>query len=359
MTAIRVATGDSSYDVVVGPLSAAANRLQALLDGRRLTVATDQRVLELHGGKLAALANCDFVTVPAGEAAKSWAALEGLIDRLAALGLARGSPLAAFGGGSIGDVAGLAAALFKRGCPVIHIPTTLLAQADSAIGGKTAIDAAGQKNLVGAFHPPALVLADPTFLSTLDRRQLNSGYAEVAKYGLISEPAFFAWCEDHGAAVVDGDGDAQVEAVTHSIAAKARVVADDPFDRSGRRALLNLGHSFGHAIEALTGHGKVLHGEAVATGMSLAFRFSEWTRLCPAEDRERVAAHLSSVGLPTTLAEVGLAGRGSELLPLMLKDKKADGSGKATLILVRGIGRAFLARDIEPAAIGEFLAGAD
>ena len=218
---------------------------------------------------------------------------------------------------------GLAASLFKRGCPVVHFPTTLLAQADSAIGGKTAIDAFGEKNLIGTFHQPALVVADPAFLDTLDQRQLRSGYAEVVKYGLIDDPAFFAWCEANGARRArrpprpspaghrrgdPGQGPDRRRAISKTA--------------SGRRALLNLGHSFAHAIEAEAGLGNILHGEAVALGMVLAFRFSSELGLCPAADAERVATHLAACGLPTRLADVGLAKRGAKLTGWMARDKK-------------------------------------
>lgn len=246
------------------------------------------------------------------------------------------------GGGSIGDVTGLAASLFKRGCPVIHIPTTLLSQADSAIGGKTAIDAAGEKNLVGTFHMPALVVADPTLLDTLDLRQLRSGYAEIVKYGLIDDSVFFAWCEDHGAAVIAGDRDARRHAIATCVRAKARFVTADPFDRTGQRALLNLGHSFAHAIEAEAGIGRMLHGEAVAIGLVLAFRLSIRLGLCPEGDALRLSAHLRHVGLPTSLDQIGLARSGPALIERMRADKK-NSSGQFTLIVAHGIGRATVA----------------
>ncbi len=264
MIAVPVGNGDTAYDVLVGDLSDALDRIAALADGRPLPLVTDARVLALHGAKIASIMLHPPILVAEGEAAKNWQSLAGIIDGLAEREVRRGTPILAFGGGSVGDVTGLAASLFKRGCPVIHIPTTLLAQADSAIGGKTAIDAARQKNLVGNFHMPALVVADPTLLDTLDQRQLRSGYAEVVKYGLIDDPAFFAWCEVHGAPLVAGDRDARLHAITHCIRAKARIVTADPFDLNGQRALLNLGHSFAHAIEAEAGIGRLAHGEAVA-----------------------------------------------------------------------------------------------
>jgi 3-dehydroquinate synthase len=319
----------------------------------RLPVVTDARVFELHGKRLAGLSLEEPVLVPEGEAAKDWETLGQIVERLAFLGVRRGTPIIALGGGSVGDVAGLAASLFKRGCPVIHIPTTLLAQADSAIGGKTAIDAAGQKNLVGTFHHPLLVVADPSLLDTLGERQMRSGYAEVVKYGLIDDPASFAWCEANGRKALDGDRIARRAAIEHCVRAKARFVAADPDDTGGTRALLNLGHTFGHAVEALAGH-DVLHGEAVAVGTALAFGFSEHLGLCPAADLRRVQVHLNAIGLPTTLKEVGLAGPPEELLAVMAHDKKADAAG-LTLILARGIGKAFVEHAVALPSLEAFL----
>ena len=356
MAEIRVSGEGWSHDVIVGPIADAAGPIARLCRDQRVPLVTDQRILELHGGKLRGIVDFHPVVVPEGEAAKSWRTLEHLTESFFELGVTRQTPVIAFGGGSIGDVAGLAAALFKRGCPVVHMPTTLLAQVDSAIGGKTAIDAMGQKNLVGAFHPPALVACDPAFLDTLDARQLRAGYSEVVKYGLIDDPEFFAWCEANGAALVSGDADARLHAILHCVQSKARFVAADLHDRSGTRALLNLGHSFGHAIEALAGPDSVLHGEAVAVGMVLAFRFSAELGLCTDDEAERVREHLSAF-LPTSLGEVGFAGRGGDLLPLIAADKKA-GPGAITLILARGIGAAFVERSVDPVRLAAFLAAA-
>jgi 3-dehydroquinate synthase len=353
MSLIRVAHDGANYDVVVGPFAEALPRLAILARGRRLPLITDERVFQLYGGLLADVALPDPVLVPEGEAAKDWQTLSGIVSRLAAMDIKRGTPMIALGGGAVGDVAGLAASLFKRGCPIVHVPTTLLAQADSAIGGKTAIDAAGQKNLVGSFHHPMLVLADPALLATLDPRQLRSGYAEIVKYALIDDPSFFAWCEAHGAAVIGGDLGAQTAAVEHCVRAKARFISEDPDDTTGQRALLNFGHTFGHAIEALAGT-KVLHGEAIAVGMSLAFQYSERLELCPSPDVRRVLGHLSSIGLPTNLSDVGLADRSSDLISLMAEDKKAGRCGLA-LVLTKGIGKAFVQRDANQNALRQFL----
>jgi 3-dehydroquinate synthase len=357
MTTIRVKHAGADYEVIVGGLEEALPRLAALADGIRLPVITDQKVYGLHGGLLAEAALPGPILVPEGEAAKDWQTLAKLVDELARRGIKRGTPIIALGGGSVGDVAGLAASLFKRGCPVIHIPTTLLAQADSAIGGKTAIDAGGQKNLVGTFHHPSLVIADPSLLGTLDARQLRSGYAEVVKYGLIDDADFFAWCEANGPRVLHGDRIARCAAIEHCVRAKARFVAADPDDKEGTRALLNFGHTFGHAIEALAGH-TILHGEAVAVGMALAFQFSETLGHCPADDVRRVQAHLDAAGLPTTLAAVGLGGRQRDLVAVMAHDKKADFAG-LTLILASGIGQARVQHAADLGALAAFLEGLD
>lgn len=357
MRTIQVDIADHRYDVVVGPLERSPSRLQELAGARPLTVVTDEKVWSLHGQRLRDLIPAEPIFVPEGEPAKTWDELRRLVTRFAELNLDRRSPVVALGGGSIGDLAGLAAGLFKRGCPVIHLPTTLLAQADSAIGGKTAIDAEGQKNLVGMFHQPALVLADVAFLDTLDDRQLRAGYAEVVKYGLIAHPRLFDWLDEHRDPIFTGDRELRAEAVWQSAAAKARIVQEDPEERIGVRALLNLGHTFAHAIESVAGLGTVLHGEAVSVGMALAFAFSEELDLCPADDAAAVRRHLQAAGLPTTLGEVGLDSRGADLLPLMGADKKNEG-GKLRLVLARGIGRAFLSDGVEPARLARFLAEA-
>lgn len=349
MTLSTIEHPGARYDVVVGPIAAALPRLR---DSGPLSVITDERVFALHGDRLDGLAIRGPIFVPEGEQAKQWRVLEQVIERLAELRMPRGSAILAFGGGSVGDLAGLAASLFKRGCSLVHVPTTLLAQADSAIGGKTAIDAAGQKNLVGTFHHPALVLVDPAFLDTLDARQMRSGYAEVVKYGLIDDPGFFDWCEGHAQSLIDGDAASRLFAVEHAIRAKARFVIADPDDR-GSRVLLNFGHSFGHALEAIAS-GSVTHGEAVAVGMVLAFRFSHELGLCPINDVDRVSRHLGDAGLPTSLGQVGLGSNADGLMQLIQADKKADGKS-LTLVLTRGIGQAFVARDLAPERLSAFL----
>ena len=342
-------------DVRVGPLEAGLGAIAELAGGRRVPLVSDPTVWALHGRRLADIALDPPILVPPGESAKSWEVLAAIVDSLSALGVERGTPVIALGGGSVGDVAGLAAALYKRGCPIVHVPTTLLAQADSAIGGKTAIDSGGIKNLAGLFHPPALVLADPDLVDTLDRRQLAAGYAEVVKYGLIDDPVFFAWCESNGRALLSGDRSARDFAVRNAVRSKLRLVRDDPLDRGGTRTLLNLGHSFAHAIESEAGLGALLHGEAVAIGLVLAFRFSAFLRLAPPADAERIAAHLADAGLPTRLGDVGLRGRA--LLRWIDQDKK-NRAGGLTLVLAHGIGRAFVMRAADRAALVQFLAAA-
>ncbi|MDQ3077510.1 MAG: 3-dehydroquinate synthase [Pseudomonadota bacterium] len=356
MTIIRVDAGPASYDVMIGPIEVAVHRIVELSRDATPILVSEQRVSSLHGARVAAaLGTGEPFLVPEGEAAKDWSTLHRLLGELAKRTANRDTPIVALGGGAVGDLAGLAASLFKRGCPVVHIPTTLLSQVDSAIGGKTAIDAFGEKNVIGSFHQPALVATDPDFLDTLDMAQLRSGYAEVVKYGLIDDPAFFAWCEANGGGLLAGHRDLRKHAIVTAIRAKARIVSGDIDDRSGQRALLNLGHSFGHAIESAAGIGKILHGEAVAIGMALAFRLSAELGHCPAADAERVAAHLAAVGLPTRLAEGGV--RGDRLIEWVARDKKNSG-GTLALILARGIGKAFLDRAVDPRRLAAFLATA-
>lgn len=351
MTAIRVAHEGADYEVIVGSLANALPKLKALASGRKLPLVSDRRVFTLYGPMLGDVVLDPPILVPEGEAAKDWSGLASIIDGLAARGIKRGTPIVSLGGGSVGDVAALAASLFHRGCPVVQVPTTLLAQADSAIGGKSAIDAAGVKNLVGSFHHPALVISDPAMLDTLDERQLRSGYAEVVKYGLIDDADFFGWCQANGAKILAGDRAARRKAIEHCVRAKSRFVSNDPADATGIRALLNLGHTFGHAIEAVRGHA-VLHGEAVAIGISLAFAFSAELGLCGQDDALSVRNHFQSAGLPAEISAVGL--NGPAILAVMHSDKKATATG-LTLILARGIGQAFVAKDVDPARLSAFL----
>jgi 3-dehydroquinate synthase len=351
---LTVGLGERSYDILAGPgLIARAGKLIAGLPGapRRVAIVTDTHVAELHLATLeralsdAGIAFEAFV-VPAGEASKSFASFEKLCEALLAWGLERKTWLVALGGGVVGDLTGFAAAVLLRGLEFVQIPTSLLAQVDSSVGGKTGINTGVGKNLVGAFHQPRLVLADTGALASLPRRELLAGYAEVAKYGAIGDEPFFAWLEEHGSHVVEGDAAAQVRAVATSCRAKAEVVAADERE-GGQRALLNLGHTFGHALEAETGYtGALLHGEAVAIGMVMAFDLSVRLGLCPAEDADRLRRHLAAVGLATDLSDLPQVDWDAErLLGHMRKDKKVK-DGRLTFILARGLGAAFFTQEV-------------
>ncbi|MDB5686626.1 MAG: 3-dehydroquinate synthase, partial [Rhizorhabdus sp.] len=269
----------------------------------------------------------------------------------------RNDTIIALGGGVIGDLVGFAASVVKRGCNFVQVPTTLLSQVDSSVGGKTAINARAGKNLIGAFYQPVHVLIDPDTLDTLPPREVRAGYAEVVKYGLIDDADFFSWCEENAAALMAGDAEARSYAIARSVSAKARIVGEDERETSGRRALLNLGHTFGHALEAETGFSdRLLHGEAVAAGMALAFRFSASLDLCSTADADRVSAHLAAVGLPATLADAGVDTSGAALVAHMLHDKKMEG-GRLPFLLARGIGRTFLDKKVDLAEVERFLEG--
>ena len=356
-----VPVGEPEYAVRIGPgvLADAAGALVAL-GARRALLVSDAHVAPLLAPALLdALAAAGIAvalhSVPASEASKGWAELARLHDACAAHRLTRGDAIVALGGGVVGDLAGFAAATWMRGIAWVQVPTTLLAQVDSSVGGKTAIDIPAGKNLVGAFHDPAQVLADTGALATLPARELACGFAEVVKYGIIDQPAFFAWLEANWSAVMARDPLALAIAVTQSVRAKARIVTEDPTER-GRRALLNLGHTFAHALECETGFGDVLkHGEAVALGCVLALRFSAAQGLCPEADPPRAARVLAAAGLPVRLADLPRRFEAARLVERMAGDKKADASGGLTLILARGIGQAFLARGVEPGAVAAFL----
>lgn len=350
MREIEVALGARSYTVRIeaGSLMGAAALTPA---AGQVIVVTDDKVWAAQGSRLEGL-GAEPIIVPAGEASKSWARLEALCDALLTRGVGRNDTIVAFGGGMIGDLAGFAAAILKRGCRYVQIPTSLLAQVDSSVGGKTAINAEAGKNMIGAFHQPAAVLIDPDTLDTLPERELKAGYAEVVKYGLIGDPAFFAWCEANGPRLLAGDGEARIEAIATCVAMKAAIVAEDERETRGRRALLNLGHTFGHAIEAESRFA-ILHGEAVALGMVLAFRFSAERGLCPAADAERVERHLASLGLPARLEDCD-PGR---LAARMAADKKAS-AGRVPFVLARGIGETFLDHSVELWEVEAFLSRA-
>jgi 3-dehydroquinate synthase len=362
MIRVDVGLGDRSYPILVeaGLLDRAADHLAPFARKGRVVVVTDETVAARQLSRFAAGLGdiqIDPIILPPGEATKSWGILERLTDQLLDLGVERSDRIVALGGGVIGDLVGFAASILKRGCGFIQVPTTLLSQVDSSVGGKTAINTRAGKNLVGAFHQPDLVLIDPTTLDTLPLREVRAGYAEVVKYGLIDDFDFFSWCEGHAEALLAGDADARKHAIAHSVAAKARVVAADERETSGTRALLNLGHTFGHALEAETGFSDVLlHGEGVACGMALAFRFSAALGLCPGQDAVRVASHLDRIGLPTTLRAAHVDTDGATLVAHMAHDKKMAG-GRLPFLLARGIGQTFLARDVDLNDVADFLDG--
>jgi 3-dehydroquinate synthase len=364
MERIEVALGERSHDILIdhGLIGRAGEHLAPLARGGRLLVISDETVWSALGARLQAglgeIRAVPILVLP-GEGSKSWAGVQTVADALLSQGVERKDHIIAFGGGVVGDLAGFASAIVNRGCNFVQVPTSLLAQVDSSVGGKTGINVAAGKNLVGAFHQPSLVLIDPSLLDTLDPRQVRAGYAEIAKYALIEDAAFFAWLEENGAKVLAGDHDARTRAIATAVAGKARIVEEDERETSGRRALLNLGHTFGHALEAETGYSdRLLHGEAVAIGCVLAFAFSTGRGLCSAADTERVRSHFQSVGLPTTLAELGLKGRGEQLAARMRHDKKRAG-GRTAFILARRIGEAFVDQTVELADVAAFLDRAD
>jgi 3-dehydroquinate synthase len=358
-TAVRVELDRRAYDIVIGAglFERAGELLAPILREKRLFVVTDEHVAAAQWPRLArglreAGIETVLVSVPSGEASKDFAHLELILGSVLERRPERGSMLLALGGGVVGDLTGLAASLLLRGVDFIQAPTTLLAQVDSAVGGKTGINTRYGKNLVGTFHQPRLVLADLDSLSTLPRRELLAGYAEVAKYGLIDEPEFFAWLEANGAKLVAGDTAARAYAIEQSCRAKARIVAADERE-TGQRALLNLGHTFGHALEAALGYGgALLHGEAVAIGMTMAFELSVRLGLAPASDAARVRRHLTSVGLPTR--PPGGNWDVDRLLTLMAQDKKVR-DGRITFVLARGIGQAFVARNVDTEVVRAIL----
>ncbi len=365
MKTLTVALGDRSYPIHIGQglLARAGALIAPVLKRPRVFVITDDNVAPLHLGPL--LASLDdagighaHAVLPAGEATKDFGHLEELLDTMLAAKVERSTTLIALGGGVIGDLAGFAAAILLRGVDFVQIPTTLLSQVDSSVGGKTGINTRRGKNLVGAFYQPRMVLADMDVLDTLPRRELLAGYAEVVKYGVIDDPAFFGWLEDKGPALLDGDMDARIDAVATCCAAKARVVAEDERE-GGRRALLNLGHTFGHALEAEAGYGgALLHGEGVAAGMVMALDLSCRLGVCPTADLDRLRRHLTAVGLPTGLDDIPGARTwtADRLLAHMGQDKKVE-DGRITFVLAKGIGGAYLSRDADSALVQAALMG--
>ena len=363
---IGVGLGERAYDIHVGAgaLLRSGDLLKPFVSkvGAKgvVPVVTDAHVADLHLQPLleilgkAGIAARPVVMAP-GEVSKSFAGLEKLSGALLDLGIDRKGLVIALGGGVIGDLTGFAAGVLKRGVGFAQIPTTLLAQVDSSVGGKTAINAAQGKNLIGLFHQPRIVIADTALLATLPRRELLAGYAEVAKYGALGDAAFFDWLEVNGAKALAGDGAAMVRCVAHSCKMKAQIVARDERE-TGERALLNLGHTFGHALEAATGFSdRLIHGEGVAIGMALAFRLSVKLGFCPGQDAERFTRHLKAVGLPSAIADIpGPRPTPDELIAAMAHDKKVT-DGRLTFILLKRLGQAFVTSDVPLDAVKEVL----
>lgn len=350
---VRVPLGDRSYDVVVGSglLRRAGELVLPLLNRPFAAVVTDENVAPLHLEALAAgLAGAGVehavLTLPAGESTKSWQGLERTVEWLLESRVERRDAVIALGGGVIGDLTGFAAAILRRGVRLVQVPTSLLAQVDSSVGGKTGINSPSGKNLVGAFHQPSLVIADVDTLASMDRRHLLAGYAEVAKYGFIGDREFFEWLESHGRGIVEGDEEARSQAVRRSVKMKADIVAGDETEW-GDRALLNFGHTFCHALEAATGYSeRLLHGEGVSVGCALAFELSVALELCAAQDADRAKAHLGEMGMKTSISQIpGELPDADGLVALMAQDKKVL-DGRLRFILSKGIGSAFVADDV-------------
>ena len=368
-TSVPVALGERSYEILIGRglLAQAGHFILPVLTQKRAFIVTDANVAATYLGPLATTLSqsgirTDHVIVPAGEASKDINRLAQVLDAMLAAKCERKTMIVALGGGVVGDLAGFAASILLRGVDFVQIPTTLLSQVDSSVGGKTGINTAAGKNLVGSFHQPRLVLADTETLSTLPRRELLAGYAEVAKYGLLGDAAFFAWLEQNAQTALSlnaNDQTALIHAIATSCRAKAKIVAEDEKE-SGARAFLNLGHTFGHALEAEMGYGgQLLHGEAVAIGMVLAFELSARMGVCSKDDAVRAKRHLASIGLPVSPPKTGPRGKitPEALMAHMAQDKKVA-DGKMTLVLARGIGQAFLSREVSEPALRATLAQA-
>ncbi|MEM1047171.1 MAG: 3-dehydroquinate synthase [Pseudomonadota bacterium] len=358
---VRVDLGPRSYDILVGPglLERAGDEIAGRHPDAAVAVVTDRNVADSHLPTLeraldtAGIRHSRILVEP-GEATKAFGPLQTVLDGILAARLERNDLVVALGGGVVGDLAGFAAAIARRGMNFIQIPSSLLAQVDSSVGGKTGINSSHGKNLVGAFHQPSLVLADTEILSSLPLREFRAGYAEVVKYGLINDPRFFDWLCAHWRDVFDG-GQARVDAVAHCCRAKAAIVAEDEYE-TGSRALLNLGHTFGHALEAATGYSdRLVHGEGVAIGMAMAFRFSERLGLCGGNAVGQVCGHLQDVGLPTSLAALSDCDVSADTLLTHIHQDKKVSRGALTFILATGIGAAFISQDVDPHAVRSFL----
>jgi len=365
-TVVEVALGDRAYDIVIGrgQLASLGERIAALRPGARTAIVTDRTVakhwLAQAEASLAASGIASSrIVVDEGEGSKTYAGFQQVCEGLIGARIERSDLVIALGGGVVGDLAGFAAAAVRRGVDFVQVPTSLLAHVDSSVGGKTGINSPQGKNLIGAFHQPVLVIADTAILDTLSPRQFRAGYAEVAKYGLLGDAAFFAWLEAHHAEIFSG-GAAREHAIATSCRAKAAIVARDERE-NGERALLNLGHTFGHALEAATGFSdRLFHGEGVSVGMVLAAQLSAQLGMITQDDATRIQRHLADVGLPTRLQDIaGFAQEGladaDALMALMAQDKKVK-RGRLTFILMRAIGQAVIANDVEPALVRDFLA---
>lgn len=361
-TVVHVPLEGRAYDIVIGAglLEGAGERLKSMFPGRRYGIVTDTEVAKAQLPRLvksldAAGLGYAIVTVPNGESTKSLARLGEVVEGLLAARLERGDMVVALGGGVIGDLAGFAASVARRGMDFVQIPTTLLAQVDSSVGGKTGINAPQGKNLIGAFHQPRLVLADTDALKTLPPREFAAGYAEVVKYGLIDDEAFYFWLEQNQPAIFAGDAALRGEMVARCCAAKTRFVIADERE-TGVRALLNLGHTFGHALEKATGYSnRLLHGEGVAIGMVLAHAFSARLGLAPSQDTGRIIQHLSRAGLPTKLSDIPGTLPGTDMLLDAIRQDKKVVRGTLTFILTHGIGKAFIERGVDEAEVERFL----
>src|ERR1700688_2121412 len=360
---VQVALGTRAYDIAIGRglIATLGKRIKALRPGAKCAIVTDATVAKHHltaaeTALKSARLESSAIVVPEGEGSKSYATFETVCEAIVAAHIERGDLVIALGGGVIGDLAGYAAASVRRGLDYVQVPTSLLAQVDSSVGGKTGINSRHGKNLVGAFHQPILVIADTALLDTLPKREFHAGYAEVAKYGLLGDVAFFTWLEANWQDIFSGAA-AREHAIAVCCRAKAGIVTRDERE-TGERALLNLGHTFGHALEAGAGFsGRLLHGEAVALGTALAFEFSARKKLISASDAARARAHLAAVALPTQLKDVpgGVPGIDA-LMDLIAQDKKVK-RGKLTFILVRGIGQAFIENNVDAAEVRAFLVG--
>jgi 3-dehydroquinate synthase len=359
---VEVKLGDRSYDILIGRglMANAGAEIARRLPGAGTAIVTDDNVAAIHLEQLTrSLAEngvrATVITLPPGEKTKSFEALQRVVDGVLAARLERGDAIVALGGGVIGDLAGFASGIVRRGMKFIQVPTSLLAQVDSSVGGKTGINTPHGKNLVGVFHQPQLVLADTGVLDTLPAREFRAGYAELAKYGLIDRPEFFAWLEAHWRDVFSGGPD-RAYAIAEACRAKADVVARDEYE-TGDRALLNLGHTFGHALEAATGYdsARLVHGEGVAIGMALAHRFSARLNLASPDDAKRVETHLRAVGLPWRMSDIpGQLPDAEKLFSYIAQDKKVS-RGALTFILTHGVGRSFVAKDVPASEVLSFL----